>query len=91
VWSSSTTFFFSFVVKIKPIVVWMEATVQQIQDRYWYCIVLSLFWAWYLYQYFFFFWWENPLSRIWIYKWKKKIIFVFFVFSSIRPDILCIK
>jgi hypothetical protein len=60
---------------------WMIPTVQQIWDRYWYCIVLSLFGAWYWYQHFFC-WWETPLSRIWIYEWKKKIVFVFFIFSS---------
>jgi hypothetical protein len=65
------------------------ATVQQIRDRYWYCIVLSLFWAWYRYQYFFC-WWENPLSCIWIYKWKKKKLSSFFSFFLQYGQISCV-
>jgi hypothetical protein len=61
--------------------------VKQIQEIYLYWIVLSLSWAWYRYQYFLD-WWENPLSWIWIYKWKKNHLNFFY---SIWPNILCIK
>jgi hypothetical protein len=65
------------------------ATVQQIWDRYWYQIILSLFWAWYWYQYFFC-WWENPLSCIWIYKWKKKNCLCFFSFFLQYGQLSCV-